>query len=186
MNTAKTVAINGVELTLEDAVRIIRPDVVSYCQRQFTNLGDYCEPEDLAQEALTKVALNFASFKGKSSFRTWVFTITTRCGLDILRKKKRRPELHELVDEYESYETPGTTDETLGPILLDDQAMLVRQAIGRVGLIHRQVLTFFYLEGLSYQEIADRLRIPLGTVKSRLSNAKEELSRYLPYNLLTN
>lgn len=186
MNIAKTVAINGVELTLDEAVKIIRPDVVSYCQRQFTNLGDYCEPEDLAQEALTKVALNFATFKGKSSFRTWVFTIVTRCGLDILRKKKRRPEFYEALSEFDDYRTTGDVDETIRSVLLSDQAKIVRRAIGRVGLIHRQALTYFYLEGLTYQEIADKLRIPLGTVKSRLSNAREELSRYLPSNLLHN
>lgn len=186
MSIVKTVAINGVELTLDEAVRTIRPELVSYCRRQFTNLGDFCEPEDLAQEALTKVALNFADFKGKSSFRTWAFTITTRCCLDILRKKRRSPETYEVPDEVESYSTISDTDETLRSVLREDQAEIVRRAIKRVSLIHRQALTYFYLEDLSYQEIADRLQIPLGTVKSRLSNAKLELSRYLPSNLLRN
>jgi RNA polymerase sigma-70 factor (ECF subfamily) len=110
------------------------------------------------------------------SFRSWVYRIATNAALDILRRRKEEVD----VDDY-PLESSGVGVEQ--SVIRDQQAETVRRAVLALPDASRSVLVLREYEGLSYQEIAESLEIPIGTVMSRLSYArgklKETLSRQM-------
>ena len=132
------------------------------------------EAEDLVQEALIKALRGFSSFQPGTNFRAWIFRIlrntflTSRTGLKAtmtvpLDADEDGPEL--AVDR--------TTPETI--LISRSDQELVRGAMDRLPVSYREVLLLCEVEEMSYQEIAETLSIPIGTVMSRLSRARKAL-----------
>lgn len=163
-------------------VALYQDRLYSYAVRM---VHDPVEAEDIAQEAFVKAYRNLASFRGASTFQTWLYRIASNLTIDALRRHSR--------ERTVSLEAPpaATTDEaapepadlaTAGPDSRVETAELQRQvhrAIGQLSPKLRSVVVLYDLQGLSYEEIADILGCPLGTVKSRLFNARMELKQKL-------
>jgi len=132
------------------------------------------EAEDLVQETYVKALKGFPSFEPGTNFRAWMFRIlrntflTSRTGLKINRLMSLDLEEHESL-------LPATraTPESL-LIERSDQEM-VQRAIEELPLNFREVVLLCDVEGLSYQEIAETISVPIGTVMSRLSRARSAL-----------
>ena len=139
--------------------------------------------EDAAQEILVKVMTRLASFRGESSFATWVYRLTTNLCIDYIRRQQRRRETVSAVSLDESDSPfPEPADPGQDPHRALEQTEL-RRAVER-GLqalpeAQRQVLVLRELSGLSYQEIGERLDLDLGTVKSRIARARLALRKIL-------
>lgn len=130
-------------------------------------LGDPAESEDVAQEVFLKAYANLARFRGESSFFTWLYRIAVN---EALRARKRRtPQTLEALPETE-VPPPEPEAEEEGPSLRTLQRLLARLPDD-----YRAIVTLRDLEGLSYQEVAETLEIPIGTVESRLFRARQEL-----------
>ena len=138
--------------------------------------GDADEARDLVQETFAKALKGFASFRQGTNFRAWMFTIlrntflTSRTGLEWRRTEQ----------EDESAVTHDTPEIAL--IRRADTEMM-RQAIATLPLAFREVLLLVDIEEMRYQEVADVLRIPVGTVMSRLSRARKQLREYIVVTL---
>lgn len=136
--------------------------------------------EDAAQEAFIQAWLKLSSYKPRTSFRSWLYRIAVNAAIDMLRKEKRI-----LPDEVEDY---YLTDSRSGPesmLASNDRTELVRKAIVALPDASRAVLVLREYEDLSYQEIADSLEIPIGTVMSRLSYARKLLKEKLEMHLFS-
>ena len=145
---------------------------------------DPTEAEDVAQDTFVRAYQALPHFRGASSFQTWLYRIASNLAIDAARSRKRRRwNAVSLDDPLDSNE-----DSELGRDLPDDLSrgpeaelesaetrQLVLEAIGQLSSKLRPVIVLYDLQGLSYQEIAEILGCPLGTVKSRLFNARRQL-----------
>jgi len=131
------------------------------------------EAEDLVQETYAKALKGFSSFRSGTNFRAWIFRIlrntflTSRTGLKatmtLSLDSKEEPELA----------GEGDTPETI--LMERSNRQLVQSAIDELPVYFREVVLLCEVEEMSYQEIAETLSIPIGTVMSRLSRARRTL-----------
>lgn len=146
----------------------------------FRMIGDRQGAEDVFQEAFLQIHVSGATFDGTRKFRPWFFTIAANKARDLLRKKKRR-RMAELsapvggrngdggVSFVDLIEIDSPDPDTR--LTTDERDAQVQRALDNMSPTLREVLLLAYFQRLSYAQIADDLRIPLGTVKSRLHSA---------------
>lgn len=165
-----------VELTLRGhpeafATLVERYDRAVY-HLAYRTLRDVEEARDATQEAFFKAFRSLRTFKQGAKFSTWIFAITYHACCDRLNRRKH----------YVGEELPDRADAAPGPeaqvIALDDASRL-RAAIEALPEKYRSVITLFHLQGKQYEEIASVLGLPMGTVKTHLFRAKEQLRRLL-------
>jgi len=141
-------------------------------------LGHDQDAQDAVQEGVLKAYRHFRDFDGRSGFRTWLLKIVTNAALDSGRKRKRRPMLR--IDEAEEGGVEAATqdDPALG-LHREDLKKILYAALDRLTPKLRSAFVLFAEAGLSYQEIAAALDIPIGTVMSRLHQARQKLQAIL-------
>ena len=131
----------------------------------FGVLRDHALAEDVAQETFLTACRKADSFRAEGSVRSWLFRIAVRRALDELKKRGRKAEVA-IVDDG------GRVDESHKQL---DAGWDLERALERLTPEHRAVLILKEVEGLSYQEIAESLGWPMGTVATRLHRARLEL-----------
>ncbi|NUQ02152.1 MAG: sigma-70 family RNA polymerase sigma factor [Armatimonadetes bacterium] len=152
-------------------------------------VGQGEEAADLTQEVFLKVYTSLNRFRGQASFQTWLYRITSNLCVDRHRRQRRGPQVVRSTDapvETElgelELELPDWDENPELMSLSGELRVKVREAVRQLSDKLRAVIVMHDLEGLSYEEIAAALNIPLGTVKSRLFNARAALKVLLePY-----
>jgi len=146
-------------------------------------LGDSAEASDVVQEIFIKVFRNIRGFKGESALKTWIFRIAFSEILNRLRwwKSRHRSSTVSLDDqpnghEYYVADSGPTPDEVLES---KERELAIQHALVRLSSDHRSIIVLRDIEGFSYTEIADVLGVSIGTVKSRLARAREDLKKSL-------
>lgn len=144
------------------------PRVKSYMMRQG---ADPNTAEELAQETLLTVWRKAALYSGeKGSATTWIFTIARNLRIDRLRKEFPWQELPEGHNETPSSDT--LPDEVVSEA---ERRARVQTALASLPQDQHEVVSLSYIDGLSHSEIAERLNLPLGTVKSRMRLAYQKI-----------
>jgi len=148
---------------------------------------------DVVQEAFTKAWSSLASFRGESSFATWMGRIVTNLCIDKIRRPKTVSSGldEEVVGEVTADPrlggaAPGGGGGGRSPVRAAEIAEFVpalRTALGELSEKHRMVFLLHAEEGLRYREVAERLGISIGTVMSRLHYAREKLQEMLAEHL---
>ena len=141
-------------------------------------LDDPQDAEEVAQDAFVKIHRALGGFRGAASFKTWIARIVLRLSLNRRRDRSRsswhRLGLHLYQDPDRDHPTPGThTPEA--QCISRETRQFVRQLVDELPAALRQVVVLNSFEELSYEEIAQILEIPLGTVSSRLHSARKKL-----------
>lgn len=150
-------------VALEELVHRYHPDVYRFLH----HLTRHCqEAEDLAQQTLLKAIANISKYSDRGVFRSWLLGVAYR---EFTTWRRRRLWLPLTVDQ------PSTEDPYSR--LADAQALLA--AISKLPLCTRAVFLMHYVEDVPVLEIAETLRLPEGTVKSRLHSARTRLRTYL-------
>ena len=148
------------------------PRVKSYMMRQGS---DPNMAEELAQETLLTVWRKARLYSGeKGSASTWIFTIARNLRIDRLRKEVAWQPMPEGADEEPS--SDPLPDEELSA---RERSLRVQKALAELPADQSEVVTLSYIEGLSHSEIAERLGLPLGTVKSRMRLAYQKVRETL-------
>ena len=134
------------------------------------------DAEDVVQEAYLRAFRSFDGFRG-SNGRAWLLTIVRNTSYTLLRRN-RAVDITTTFDE----EVHAAGHESVSPAMIlehAEDADLMRNAIDRLPTEFREILTLRHQEDLSYKEIGDILKIPTGTVMSRLARARARLKKYL-------
>lgn len=151
----------------------------------YSMLSDKEDAFDAAQEVFVKVYKSIKNFNGQSSFTTWLYRITSNTCSDFLRKRQRGGTVISLNTSAEDDKDFDIEDENASVesgIELNERQAAVRKAIGELSEEHRLVITMCDLQDMSYDEIAEILKIPPGTVKSRINRARNALKKKLSEN----
>ncbi|MDR1989716.1 MAG: RNA polymerase sigma factor [Acidobacteriaceae bacterium] len=142
-------------------------------------VGKHDEAEDLTQDIFLKVFKSLATFDRRANFETWLISVSRNLCIDHYRSvRKERETIDRAVD---ATELPTPTPEP-GPIARleeRDRVTLLRQGLSALPAILRTAVVMRDLQELSYSEIAQKLGLPEGTVKSRINRGRTELARQL-------
>ncbi len=146
---------------------------------------DRSEVEDVTQEAFIKAFRAIRGFRGESAFYTWLYRIAINTAKNYLVSQSRRPPTLEVETYEEGVGTNGaianlseeTTPERI--LLADEIAHTVQRAMAALPEDLRTAITLRELEGLSYEEIAEVMDCPIGTVRSRIFRAREAIDQEL-------
>jgi RNA polymerase sigma-70 factor (ECF subfamily) len=168
-------AIAGDGAALEELLVAMRPRAMSAALKILHNRDD---AEDAVQEAFLKVWRCLSSFERRSSFSTWIHRIVTNSSLDVLRRNGNRVEPIERTDRQDkAVEIEPSHEQTPESELSSYQIqLLVRMAVASLPSAHRQAVELREFEDYSYQEMADIIQCPIGTVMSRLHHARNKLA----------
>ena len=141
------------------------------------------EVEDLTQEAFIKAFGSLPSFNNEYAFSTWLYKIATNNCIDYIRRKKLQTfSIDKPIESKEgdfSFELPDSTYEPDKEMISSQRKKLLEDAINSLPPKYRQVIVMRHQEELEYQEIAQILKLPLGTVKAHIFRAREMLYKYL-------
>lgn len=137
----------------------------------FRRSGVYTDIEDMAQETFLKLYRVRSTYEAKAKFTTFLYLLARQVMIDHIRKQERRADmLEKYAEEAPKFEKP---DEYRGES--DD----VLAALDTLTPALRETIVLVVMQGLAYQEAADILGVPLGTIKSRVSVGLERLKAYL-------
>jgi RNA polymerase sigma-70 factor (ECF subfamily) len=147
--------------------------------------GSVPDAEDVTLEIFHGIYRSIGRFRGNSSLGTWIYRIAMNNCLEYRRKRRL-----DVVPYDEELMSVASTNWRHDPVLSANQMELsekVEAAINSLSPLHRDVIVLHELQGLTYQEVAATLNVPVGTVKSRLSNAfrrlREQLGGYVTEGL---
>lgn len=166
-------------------------DLVSKYQRRLvrtlgTLLGNGHDALDVAQDAFLKAYLNLDSFRGDAAFYSWLFRIAWNGAATLRRKQRVRASASlDAIREMSGSEPDDlspTSDPTRALQISEDQQLL-RQSLNELAEDYRTALILKEIEGLSYEEIASLTDCPIGTVRSRIHRARQELRAKLDRTL---
>jgi len=173
-------ALAGSETAYADLLERFQRPVISVVRRM---VGDPSLAEDLAQEAFVKAFRALESFDQRRKFSSWLFKIAHNTTIDYLRKKQLDTVALETTDSDkpdwtailpdEASESPDTSAHR------KDLAAALEEALTSLRPAYREVLLLRFQEGLSYEEIAEIIDLPLGTVKTHLHRARNAMARHL-------
>ena len=139
------------------------------------------DAEDLTQEVFLKAYRGLGGFRRRAQFSTWLYGIMLNCVRSYWRHKGRRPNVVSLDrsagedGDDPAPDPPSPTDGPDGEVERSENVAMIRAAIGRLPEELREIVVMRDLQGMSYEDLALTLDLPLGTVKSRLARARSAL-----------
>ena len=141
--------------------------------------GKHDEAEDLTQDVFLKIFKSLNTFDRRANFQTWLVSVSRNLCIDHYRSvRKERETIDRDVDAGEL--TPAsTTKSPFAALEQRDRVELLKKALGQLPPTLRSAVLLRDIQELSYQEIADRLHLPEGTVKSRINRGRTELARQI-------
>lgn len=139
--------------------------------------------EDLQQEVFLKAFDNIYSYNSGFAFSTWLYRITTNHTIDYLRKKRLKTmsidDPIKTKDGEVGIDVPDEDAESDDLVMQKQRSAIIKQALESLPEKYRMVIQYRHMEELSYQEIADLMDLPLGTIKAHIFRAREMLYKYL-------
>ena len=148
--------------------------LVRFVRAMMSSAPDRDAAEDVAQEAFLRAYRALGQFRGQSSFRTWLYQIATNVARTHSAKRRDRKETQEPDAPHERDRPSGENIERR--VIAHDQ---LRRALAELPDDWREALVLRDIEGLEYKEIADLLKIPMGTVESRIFRGRQRLKAAL-------
>lgn len=165
---------NGDVSAFESLVREYQSRLYHTCLRM---MADPEDARDMAQDILVKVWRSLPSFKGESSFSTWLYRIAVNTCLDELRRRKKAAHASVEALAESGWEPSDPEAEHLLELALNRD--LLQKALQRLPDDFRTVIVLRDVNGLSYEEIAQIIDCPIGTVRSRLNRARKNMAKIL-------
>ena len=139
---------------------------------------DRSRAEDLAQDVFLRIHRGLPYFRGEARLATWIYRIVANV---CLQEHGRPPATLSFDDNREGTRAmPSGPDRQFGDLELRDR---LEKAIARLPANYRLLIAAHYLRGVQYEELAEALQLPLGTVKTQLYRAKQQLRRFLETDL---
>ncbi|HMO36617.1 MAG TPA: sigma-70 family RNA polymerase sigma factor [Gemmatales bacterium] len=154
-----------------------------YQDRLFNALTRFLDNQedarDVLQEALLSAFSHARNFKGQSRFYTWIYRIAMNHAIDLLRRRKPRQTLSLHREDHPARHTASKEAGPTENLERSEDCLLIRSALQELSSEHRLVIVMKELDDMRYEEIAEVLEVPVGTVRSRLHRARAELKSIL-------
>jgi len=168
--------LGGDQLAWEAIVRQYRRKVFNVA---YKFVGKHDEAEDLTQDIFLKIFKSLETFDRRANFQTWLISVSRNLCIDHYRSvRKERETIDRDVDTAElSAAAPGQSQ--IAALEQSDRVELLREALASLPKTLRTAVLMRDLQELSYHEIARELRLPEGTVKSRINRGRSELARQI-------
>ncbi len=142
-------------------------------------IRDSMECEDITQEAFIKAYRALPNFRGESAFYTWLYRIAVNTAKNHLVSKGRRPPAQDLDAEEASNSAAGANFVDLNTpeseLMNSELLAVIRRTIAELPDTLREAIVYREFDGMSYEEIAEVMECPIGTVRSRIFRARETL-----------
>jgi RNA polymerase sigma-70 factor (ECF subfamily) len=165
---------SGDERAFQDLVDLYKDLVYALIAR---TVQDRSRAEDLAQDVFLRIHRGLPYFRGEARLSTWIYRIVA----NVCVQEFGRPAAISLDDESSAHQAAASApDRRFGDLELKDR---LEKAIARLPANYRLLIAAHYLEGVRYEDLADALQLPLGTVKTQLYRAKQQLRRMLETDL---
>ena len=132
--------------------------------------------EELSQEVFLRVYRGLPYFRGEARLSTWIYRIVA----NVVVQEQSRLRPHVSLDDGRSSVRPSASDRQFGDLELRDR---LEKAISRLPANYRLLVAAHYLEGVQYEDLAEALQLPLGTLKTQIYRAKQQLRRLLETEL---
>lgn len=167
----------------EKLIQCFQTRVFSLAMRM---LGDPDDAADVTQETFIRVFRTIDKYRGEAALATWIHRIAANLCLDWLRQRKRRVLSsdsplnwgHDTVQRQIEDNAPGPEEQVASAELREQ----LQQALNQLEDHHRLAVVLRDVQGMSYEQIADILQAPLGTVKSRINRGRQQLKQMLEKN----
>jgi RNA polymerase sigma-70 factor (ECF subfamily) len=168
--------LNGDQAAWESIVRLYRRKVFNVA---YKFVGRHDQAEDLTQDVFLKLYKSLDTFDRRANFQTWLISVSRNLCIDHDRAvRKERETINRDVDPSEF--APASSDVRADTQLEQrDRVKLLRRALDKLAPTLRTAVMLRDIQELTYQEIADRLHLPEGTVKSRINRGRTELARQI-------
>ena len=168
--------LSGDQAAWEHIVRLYRRKVFNIA---YKFVGRHDEAEDLTQDVFLKVFKSLQTFDRRANFSTWLISVSRNLCIDHYRSVRRERELvnHEVDVVTLARPTGGDTPQAM--LARRDRVAMLRTALDKLTPSLRAAIMLRDIQELSYQEIAERLGVPEGTVKSRINRGRTELARQI-------
>ena len=144
-------------------------------------IRDHSEVQDVAQDAFIKAYRALPNFRGESAFYTWMYRIAINTAKNYLVARNRRPPSSDLeVEDAEFYSGSEAMHEMNTPesnLMRDELQAVIDAAFSELPDDLRMAVTLREMEGMSYEEIAEAMNCPIGTVRSRIFRARESIDK---------
>ena len=134
------------------------------------------ENEDLEQDVNVKIWKNSEEYQEKGVVKSWISTIVRNTSLDYLKSSYRKNSLNSTSDEFVISSIQDSKESPEDKVISLERRKKIINAIDHLKPKFKEVIMLCEIQGYSYEECAQKLKCPLGTVKSRIYNAKKELS----------
>jgi len=168
----------GDKLAFDLLVRKYQHRIIALIQRF---VPDWHEAQDVAQEAFIKAYRALPNFRGDSAFYTWLYKISVNTAKNFLVSQSRRPPMDDiLLEDAVHHEAAGRMHERATPeneFLREEVERTVIAAVEELPEEIRTALTLREIDGLSYEEIAQIMNCPIGTVRSRIFRGRDAVDR---------
>ena len=163
---------NGDRKAFETLMTSLEEMVWKVCYRILGNAED---ARDAAQEAMIRAWRSMPSFRGNASLKTWMYQIAASAATDFYRRRQvRAAESLDALHEH-AYDPPDAAPPPEEQVIRRDRDHSIRKALSELSDTLRIPLLLFAVEGLRYETIAEQLSLPVGTVKSRISRARQQM-----------
>lgn len=141
-------------------------------------MGNHEDAQDCAQETMLRAFRAFDSFRRDAQFSTWATKIAMNVCVDALRKRKEVYSLDSMREDT-GFDVKDESPGTYARLEEKERKRLLKEGLSALAPEMRQMIILRDVQGLSYDEVAEALNLPLGTVKSRINRAREKLSAVL-------
>jgi RNA polymerase sigma-70 factor (ECF subfamily) len=142
-------------------------------------VGKHDEAEDLTQDIFLRIFKSLDTFDRRANFQTWLISVSRNLCIDHYRSVRKERETIDRDIDANELSPPSSDRGPFAALEQRDRVMLLRQALGALPKTLRTAVVMRDIQELSYQEIADKLRLPEGTVKSRINRGRTELARQI-------
>ena len=168
--------LRGDQSAWNEIVRLYRRRVFNVA---YKFVGRHDEAEDLTQDVFLKLFKSLDTFDRRANFSTWLVSVSRNLCIDHYRRVRRERDLVKHDVDVVSLPRPSSDDNAYATLERRDQVAMLREALAKLAPSLRSAIVLRDIQELSYHEIARRLRVPEGTVKSRINRGRGELARQL-------
>jgi len=139
-------------------------------------IQDRSRAEDLAQDVFLRIHRGLPYFRGEARLSTWIYRIVA----NVCVQEQGRPRAAASLDDEKTRVRPSAADRRFDDLELRDR---LEKAIGRLPANYRLLIAGHYLDGMQYEDLAEALHVPIGTIKTQIYRAKQQLRRLLETEL---